>query len=223
MEYSRFILAGVRCGLITTALVSTSHADWYLGANVGQSSIDASAGEIEEAFLIDDDFVASGTSLDDTDTGWKGYVGYGFIPWLSVEVGYADLGKATFNTTIVDAPLPLGDITPFVIDGTATASGPQASALLHLPLVGPLTAFARAGLFRWEAEFTEFIPDTGTTRVARTEAKTDPIYGIGLQLQFAALGARLEWERLEGVGDGIGGREGRDIDYFSAGVIVEFR
>ncbi|MGH8168214.1 MAG: hypothetical protein ACREQ1_13310 [Woeseiaceae bacterium] len=145
-----------------------------------------------------------------------------FLRRLLLEVGYADLGKATFNTTIAEAPPPFGDFTPFDIEGTATADGPQASVLLHVPLLGPMSAFARTGAFRWEAEFTEFIPDAGTTRVARTEAKTDPMYGIGLQLQFAALGARLEWERLESVGEGIGDREGRDIDYFSAGVIVEF-
>ena len=222
MDHKRFMSAGTWCGLIILAPFASSHAEWYVGANVGQSSIDTSAGEIEQAFLIDDAFVASGTTLDKTDTGWKGYVGYGFIPWLSLEAGYADLGKATFNTTIVDAPPPAGALTPFDIVGTATASGPQVSALLHLPLPGPLTAFARAGAFRWETEFTEIIPDTGTTRVARSEARTDPMYGAGVQLQFAALGARLEWERLESVGEGIGGREGRDIDYFSAGIVFEF-
>lgn len=223
MECNRLILAGIVCGLLVTAPLSISRAGWYVGANVGQSSIDASPREIEQAFLIDDDFVASGTTLDKTDTGWKAYAGYRFIRLLSLEAGYADLGKATFNTTIVDAPPPLDALTPFEIQGTATAEGPQASALLHLPLLGPLSAFARAGAFRWETEFTEFIPDTGTTRVARSEAKTDMMYGAGFQLQFAALGARLEWERLESVGEGIGGREGRDIDYFSAGVIFEFR
>lgn len=210
------------CALLIAAPVATAHADWYLGANVGQSSIDASAGEIEQAFLIDDNFVASDTTLDKTDTGWKAYAGYRFIPWLSVEAAYADLGKATFNTTIVDAPPPFEDLTPFDIVGTATVDGPQLSALVHLPLPGPFSVFARAGAFRWEAEFTEFIPETGTTRVARTEARTDPMYGVGTQVQFASLGVRLEWERLESVGEGIGGREGRDIDYFSAGVVFEF-
>lgn len=222
MDWNPLTMTGFSCALLITAPFPVAHADWYLGANVGQSSIDASAGEIDQAFLIDDNFVASGTALDKTDTGWKGYAGFRFIPWLSVEAAYADLGKATFNTTIIEAPPPFNAFTPFDIVGTATADGPQLSALVHVPLPGPLTAFARAGAFRWEAEFTEFIPDSGTTRVARTEARTDPMYGVGVQLQFATLGARLEWERLESVGEGIGGREGRDIDYFSAGIVFEF-
>ncbi|CAN5258887.1 hypothetical protein BH24PSE2_BH24PSE2_08410 [soil metagenome] len=223
MTLNFFLLARVTCGMLATAPFTIAYADWYVGGNVGQSSIDVSSGEIEQAFLIDDDFVAAGTTLDETDTGWKAYAGYRFLPLLSIEAGYSDLGEATFSTTIVDAPPPLGDITPFRIEGTATADGPHVSALLHLPLPGPLTILARAGVIRWEAEFTEFIPDTGTVRVARTEAETDALYGLGLQLKLlGTLGFRLEWERLENVGEGIGGRDGRDIDFFSVGAFFEF-
>lgn len=218
MNRHRFLAIGAACGL----LVSSAHGDWYVGANVGQSSIDASADEIEDAFLIDDDFIASGTSLDKTDTGWKAYLGYRFVSWLSVEAAYADLGKATFDTTITAAPFPFDTLTPFDLEGTATADGPQLSAVLQTPLAGPLSAFARAGAFRWEAEFTEFIPGIDTTRVARTEAKTDLLYGVGLQVDFAVVGARLEWERLENVGEGIGARGGRDIDFLSVGIVFDF-
>lgn len=210
------------CVILTAAPFSAACADWYVGANVGQSRIDASASEIEQAFLIDDDFVASGTTLDKTDTGWKAYLGYRLFSVLAIEAGYADLGEATFSTTIVDAPPPADAITPFRLEGTATADGPQVSALLDVPLFGPFSAFARAGAMRWTAEFSEFIPDTGTTRVARTEAEVDALYGVGVQLKFSALAARLEWERIENVGEGIGGREGRDIDFVSAGVVFDF-
>lgn len=212
--------------LVFVALVAAPFpaacADWYVGASVGQSRIDASASEIEQAFLIDDDFVASGTTLDKTDTGWKAYVGYRFLPVLAIEAGYADLGEATFSTTIVDAPPPFDAMTPFGLEGTATADGPQASVLLDVPLFGPFSVFARAGAMRWTAEFSEFIPDTGTTRVARSEAEIDALYGAGFQLKFSALAARLEWERVENVGEGIGGREGRDVDFVSAGVVFSF-
>jgi hypothetical protein len=32
----------------------------------------------------------------------------------------------------------------------------------------------------------------------------------------------LEWERFKDVGEGIGGREGRDIDFVSAGIVFQF-
>ena len=86
-----------------------------------------------------------------------------------------------------------------------------------------LQFFGKAGLLRWEAEFTERITGTDTTRVSRTERKTDANYGFGLLWQFTrSLGARVEWERFSDVGQGIGGREGRDVDFISAGVIVQF-
>lgn len=116
------------------AAAGAAEAYWYLGASVGQSSIDATSSEIEQGFLVDDGFVATGTSLDDTDTGWKGYLGYRFNRFFALEGGYADLGEAFFNTTIVAAPPPVDLLTPFPIRGTATADGVLLSAVLHLPL-----------------------------------------------------------------------------------------
>lgn len=223
MNLNRLLSASVVCALLTVAPLAASYADWYVGGSVGQSSIDATPGEIEEAFLIDDDFVATGTTLDKTDTGWKAFVGYEFLPMFALEAGYADLGQATFSTTIVEAPPPDDAMTPFAIRGTATVDGAQVAAVLQVPLPGPFMLLGRAGAFRWEAKFTELITDTGVTRVARTEDKIDALYGLGVQLQFGeALGARLEWERLNDVGEGIGAREGRDIDFFSVGVIFGF-
>src|SRR5918995_2150752 len=159
MDRNRFLSASVACGLLTVAPLAASYADWYVGGSIGQSSIDATAGEIEEAFLIDDDFVAAGTTLDKTDTGWKAHVGYRFLPMFALEAGYADLGQATFNTTIVEAPPPNDAMTPFPIEGTATVDGAQLAAVLQVPLAGPFSSLARAGAFRWEAKFTELITD----------------------------------------------------------------
>jgi len=49
------------------------------------------------------------------------------------------------------------------------------------------------------------------------------VFGAGLQLHFTpSVAARLEWERFKDVGSGIGGRQGRDVDFFSAGVLLQF-
>lgn len=203
--------------------VMAAESYWYLGANVGQSRIDATSAEIEEGFLVDDGFVATGTRLDKSDTGWKGYLGYRFNRFIALEAGYADLGEATFDTTIVGAPAPLDALTPFPIEATATADGPLLSALLHLPLTDAFSFFAKAGAFRWEAEFTERIPGTGITRVSRSEKETDPAYGVGAELRITeALHVRAELERFKDVGKGIGGREGRDIDFASVGIVFAF-
>lgn len=216
-----FLISAAVC--LAVVVSTPAAADWYVGANVGQASLDAQSGEIEAEFLLDDDFVATGTTIDDTDTGWKAYLGYRFLPILAIEAAYADLGEASFLTTIESAPPPNNALTPFDILGTATADGFQASALLELPLVGPFALLVKAGVFRWEAEFTEQIIDTGAIRIARTDAKVDALYGAGLQLDISdLLSARLEWELLENVGEGIGGKSGKDIDYYSAGIVVRF-
>lgn len=54
MHRNRLLFASVACGLLTAAPLAVSYADWYVGGNIGQSSIDATAGEIEEAFMKDD-------------------------------------------------------------------------------------------------------------------------------------------------------------------------
>src|SRR5512139_1934709 len=106
----------------------------YIGASVGQAWVDASAGEIEAAFATDDGFVASGTTIDDSDTGWKAFAGYRFNPYLALEGGYVDLGKATFTTTIASAPPPYDGLTPFQIHGTAEATGVNLVAIAGVPL-----------------------------------------------------------------------------------------
>jgi OmpA-OmpF porin, OOP family len=200
-----------------------AQASWYLGASLGQSVIDAAPAEVEQGFLVDDAFVATGTTLDKTDTGGKLFFGRRFNRFLAVEAGYVDLGKASFDTTIVGAPPGTTPAPPFAIHATATATGAFLAGLAHLPVTDRFSIFGKAGLLRSEAKFTEQIRETGATRVSRTERNTEPLYGLGLQLQFTQLlGGRIEWERFKNVGRGIGGREGRDVDFLSAGVFLQF-
>lgn len=222
MLVQRFLSALLAGSLLAPVAVFAQPA-WYVGGSLGQSAIDATPSEIEQGFLADDAFVASGTTLDKTDTGWKAYLGYRFSRFLALEGGYADLGEASFTTTIVSAPAPISALTPFPIHATATAKGVFIAGLVHLPVTDRFSIFGKAGAFRWQAKFTERIPGTDITRVSRSEEKVDALYGAGLQLQFTkAVGARLEWERFKDVGEGIGGREGRDVDFVSAGVVFQF-
>jgi OmpA-OmpF porin, OOP family len=220
---SAFLLGSLVLMAASTPRVASAQSSWYVGGSAGQSRIDASTGEIESGFLIDDAFTASGTTLDKSDTGWKAYAGWRFNQFLAAEAGYADLGKASFNTTIVAAPSGTVPTPPFALQATAKARGVFLSALVHWPFLERYSVFAKAGVFRSEAEFTETIPSTGATRVSRTERHTDANFGAGLQWQvLPAMSVRVEWERFQNVGRGIGGREGRDVDFASAGLMVSF-
>lgn len=226
MIASRFFAWTLRCLLVAGSLfplTASAQTPWYLGASAGQSSIKASPGDIEAGFLLDDGFTASGTTLDKKDTAWKAYAGYRFNRFFAAEGGYADLGEASFNTTIVAGPPGFALLLPFPIHGTAAARGVFLSAIAHWPVTQDFALFAKAGAFRSDAKFTEAIEGTGITRVSRTERRTDGNYGAGLEWMFSgALGARLEWERFRNIGRGIGGREGNDVDFVSAGLMVHF-
>jgi hypothetical protein len=127
--------------------------------------------------------------------------------------------KASFNTTIAASA-----------SGTAIAAVPDPChghwrggflSAISLSSHQNFSLFTKAGAFRSDAEFTEVIEGTGITRVSRTELRTDANYGAGLQWMFSgAMGVRLEWERFINIGRGIGGREGLDIDFVSAGLMV---
>ena len=125
--YTRRAYKHLLGGLVTVAAAwaqpASAQSSWYLGASAGQSRVDASSGEIESGFLIDDSFTASGTTLDKSDTGWKAYAGWRFNRFFGAEAGYADLGKASFNTTIVSAPVGTVPAPPFAIHATAEARG----------------------------------------------------------------------------------------------------
>lgn len=195
----------------------------YIGASAGQAWIDVSAEEIEDAFARDDGFVASGTTIDDADSGWKAFLGYRFNSFLALEGGYVDLGKATFVTTIVSAPPPADALTPFQIHGTAKATGYNAAAILGIPLGSAALLFVKGGAFHWTADFMETIPGTAGARVDRSESDTKPTYGAGLELRLSRWARiRAEWERFEEVGSGIGGRQGAHVDLASAGLVFGF-
>ena len=223
---TRAVSAGVALGMAAAALAAPVHG-WaggpYVGASGGHAWVDVNAGDIENAFAVDDAFVASGTSIDDTDTAWKAYAGYRFNRYLAVEIGYVDLGQATFVTTVTSAPPPYNAFTPFEIHGTAEATGYNLVAVVGVPLGPGAMLFAKAGAFRWEADFTERVPGLSAARVARTERDTKPTYGVGIELRlWEALRLRAELERFEEVGSGIGGREGIDVDVASAGLVFQF-
>lgn len=128
--------------------------------------------KIENAFARDDGFLASDTTIDDTDGAWKAFIGYRFNSFLAIEGGYVDLGKATFVTNIVSAPPPYDALTPFQIYGTAEATGYNVSALIEVPLGSAAFLFAKGGVFHWEADFTETIP--GLPRHVSPAARATP-------------------------------------------------
>ena len=68
---------------------------FYIGLGAGQT-------KIQDLKELCDDLTAIGgvvRDCDDKGTGWKAFVGYQFIKYLGVELGYLDMGKGKVNVT----------------------------------------------------------------------------------------------------------------------------
>lgn len=162
----------------------------YLGASAGQSKTDSC--------IVG--------SCDDTDTAWKAFGGLEVNEYLSMEVGYADLGTVDYS-----APT-----------GTRETQGVTMQLLGSYALNPSFTLLARGGM--------NFLKTDVKGAVAGASGRaedTDIVWSAGLGAQYnfnQAVGLRLEWERFFEAGSPAsnGGTGEADIDLISAGVVYKF-
>lgn len=144
----------------------------YIGAGVSQAKIDG----IGENFGVDD--------LDDfelDDTAWKLIAGIRPLDFIAVEVNYMDLGSES---------AALGVAGSADVEATALAGYVVGFLPLPLPL---LDVYAKAGLAYWEAEGSV----RGPLSLDIDDDGTEFAYGVGAQVRFGSLAARLEYEKFD--------------------------
>ena len=109
-----------------------------------------------------------GLSTDRSSNGGKVYGGYEITPNVAVELGYADVGKATSAA---------GDIK---------GHGVFVDAVGKVPFTDTLSGLARIGAFNGRAR----------TNLGGSDSGTDLKLGVGLQYDFnKQAGIRGDWER----------------------------
>jgi len=141
----------------------------YAGISLGNAKTDLESGH---AALVD----------NNKDTGWKLIAGIRPVDWLGAEVSYVDLG-----TLRQQRPIP--DATDYKLE----QSGFDAFGVAYID-IAMVDLFAKAGVVRWKAE-SSFSGFGGP--VHETEHGTDFAWGVGAQLRWGSLAARLEFERFE--------------------------
>ena len=157
----------------------------YLGLSVGQSKFsDACEG-------------AGGViTCDNKDTAFRIFGGYQFHPNIAVELGWADLGKATASG--------------FGVTATAEASAFDLVGVLSWPIGNAFSIYGKVGLYHGEAE-------GGGIAGGASDSVTDLTYGLGAQFNLGRnVGLRAEWQRYNDF-------SGSDIDVLSIGVLYRFR
>ena len=166
----------------------------YLGVSAGQATADTSC--------------PAGTSCDDKDTAWKVYGGLEVNEFISMEVGYIDLGKVSYS-------------------GAKTGSRETKGMLLQLvgtyALNPSATLMARGGMNFLGTDVNGTIAGTPNN----TASDTDVVWSAGLGAQYnftQSVGLRMEWERYFKTGSPAanGGTGEANVDLLSAGVVYKF-
>ena len=162
----------------------------YIGAGAGRShaSIDDRTAGVN-ALLLSSGFGSATTTTgkNDKSLAYKAFVGYDFNRYVALELGYFNLGKFKFDTTV--AP-------PGTLHGETTTQGINLDAVFSYPFDNGFSVFGRIGI--QQAKSKVELSGTGSVVVltSRTsESGRGRKSGIGLGYEFAQdIGVRGEWE-----------------------------
>ncbi len=201
-------------GVATGSGVMADDTGPYVGGSLGGSLVDVTSGQIS-ALATDAGFATASTSIDDTDFGWKLYGGYRFGRYFAAEVGYVDLGEASFTTRTTGPSAS--------IDGKAEAIGLNFQGVLVVPYTDKFRLFAEAGGLWWDVDGRVAAVSNGVG-VAQS-ASVDGVdfkFGFGVTYDVTErFGIRAEYEQFTNVGDPSVTGEA-DIHFLSAGGVFNF-
>lgn len=172
----------------------------YIGASAGLSNTD---------------ICSAADTCDDKDTAWKIYGGMEMNEYLSMEIGYIDMGKVHYAgyTGVNGTPL----------SGTRYVNGMIVDVVGTYQINPSFTLMAKGGMNILNAEVNGTIAQTPTENTGDTDVAWS--FGLGAQYNLTPMvGLRLEWERFFEVGSpsSNGGTGEADIDTTTAGIVFKF-
>lgn len=172
-----------------------SAGSFYAGASLGQSQYRNTCEFIDG-------------SCDDKDTAFRVFGGYNVSPGLAIEAAYGDFGRI-----IVD-----GSVGGIPTNFEATVEALDLSVLPAWVLSERFAIFGRFGIYRSKVQ----VSDLGGGGGSESERNTAWTYGLGVRWSFGGgpVSLRAEWQRYDNIGGSSTGED--DIDYISAGVVLQF-
>jgi opacity protein-like surface antigen len=239
-EYKGFYF-GVWGGSGSVDMASKSDLDEVFGAMLGQELEDASFIDTNGTTVITDDtrfdfaLADTGTSsLDDTVSVWGVQVGYRWGKFFATELGYANLGEASYrlpaDVAVTATAIGTGVSTSGTFEAERaavfTSTGPTISALGMFPLGQRFDLHVRGGIYLADTRLTNRIRDVeadfGNVAHDRTDAsETELFAGIGgawnVNENFTL---RAEYQKFLDVGDDRKTGES-DIDVFNVSVLFK--
>jgi OOP family OmpA-OmpF porin len=184
---------------------------FYVVGAVGQTTTDLDTSAVEGPSAGKPGF---SSTTDGSDTGYKLQLGYKFNPYLAVEGGYVNLGRASYQAKQVG----VGQLSH-----SFRAQGLNVAAVGILPLGERFSLFAKGGLLMAQAESDETLTKYGyTTTYSFRSSKLSENLGVGMGFDLTkrvALRAEYDWFHNVGDKDKTGQA---NIAMLSAGVVFKF-
>jgi len=205
----------VALAALAFAAAAPVHAQFYAGASAGRSDVSIDRSKLADAFL-DLGFTGASTTSSDTDTAYRAYAGYLFLPYLGVEAAYVDLGSFRFRSDVE----PTGSLT-----GRPSIKGGELSLVGRVPIGERFAVYGRAGVF--SARTTTRYTAAGSVELIdgaeRQRKKTNkPAYALGASYDFThSVGVRAEFARYTKLGDDLTGGQ-TDANLVSIGLTYTF-
>jgi OOP family OmpA-OmpF porin len=193
MSKMRFAAAMVSALALSTP-ASAGFFDFTLAPYVGASAGVAKTDECNFPYC------------DEWDTAWKIFGGFEVNQYISMEVGYADLGTVGYGGA-----------------GSRETNGMIMQVIGTYALNPSFTLIGRGGMNILNTEVNGVVAGTPNGNTG----DTDVVWSLGLGGQYnltKSVGLRMEWERYfeAGSSDFNGGTGEADIDLISAGVVYKF-
>ena len=191
-------------------LPEVPHSYFYVGGSHARTEGGDSASTLQRELNRRTPGRNTTVQFDDSDEGFKGYVGYRFAKPFALELAYTGLEG---SESMIDAPAS----DPMLVEDVkelhpVTGAGPSAS-LLGIPYDdGQWSLFTKIGVWYWESDVDV---NLNGTKVERKTDDWDAILGVGLQCHVTSgVSIRAEFERYL--------LRDTDVDVLSIGLNVRF-
>jgi outer membrane protein OmpA-like peptidoglycan-associated protein len=178
------VTAFIATAFITGAAFA-AEPGFYIGASAGQTTAKASTDPVLVSTPPD---VFNTFHFDKDETGYKGFVGYNFVPWLGVEGGYVELGNPSQGWTVGTTR----------IEGEVDANGWEGFLVGTLPL-GPVDIFAKVGGIAANIDLKVKASVVGqpTQHFSESDSNGMLAYGGGIAYNFGHWAIRAEYEAYD--------------------------
>lgn len=195
------------------ALTSTAFADGFYGVGeVTHSSVSLDRNHFDTALTTN---TAAALSSSDSGSGnqWRLQGGYRFNPYLAVEAGYIDFGKAKYQASYTGGSA----------QGSLKAGGFDVVALASLPVNDSFSIFGKAGMVA--AKVKSNLAVVGGAAAASGSASDNsirPLLGVGARYKLTDnVDLRADYDHVSGLGSSS--KTGKmDSNMVSLGAVYNF-